>query len=387
MNARLHHLDALRALTMLLVLPVHAVVIAGFHGGWNDAEATLFWLVHVFRVPLFFLLAGFFGAHLLRSHGRAGLLRNRLVRIVVPLVTVVVLVVPVLGLMLKSVSAIDPRPGSSGLGVFVDFYPHYVWFLWYLVFFYCGALALHALLARLPGVRGALHRGSRGLLSHWTAPLLLAVPCALLIYREPTWTPETPSESFLPHWDLLVYFATFFACGWALCSVAGAREAIESRPGRYTALGSVALPPALALYLLHGEPAVGTSRLAHVAAVCLFSVTTWALVFALLGAARRYLPEANPRLRYLADSSYWIFLSHFPVMAALAIALFAIPMPDGLRLPLLVLVTFCLIFPAYGAFVRHGAIGRILHGHRPREHGRSRAARLTPAGGGESAAA
>jgi hypothetical protein len=39
--------------------------------------------------------------------------------------------------------------------------------------------------------------------------------------------------------------------------------------------------------------------------------------------------------------------------------------PDGLRLLLLMCVTLGLIFPAYGAFVRHTAVGRVLHGPRP----------------------
>ena len=54
-------------------------------------------------------------------------------------------------------------------------------------------------------------------------------------------------------------------------------------------------------------------------------------------------------------------------------------MPDGLRFVLLVLITLGLIFPAYGAFVRHTAIGRVLHGPRPRKPERRRFRRqLTP---------
>jgi len=48
----------------------------------------------------------------------------------------------------------------------------------------------------------------------------------------------------------------------------------------------------------------------------------------------------------------------------LGLIVFELPVPDGLRLLLLVLVTLGLILPAYGAFVRHTAIGRVLHGPR-----------------------
>ncbi|HEY7950072.1 MAG TPA: acyltransferase family protein [Solirubrobacterales bacterium] len=376
---RLHHLDALRALTLVLILPAHAVAIAGLNGGWSDAEASVFWLIHVFRVPLFFLLAGFFAALLLNTRGSEGLLRNRLVRIGLPLVVTVVLVVPGLSLMLDSVSAVDPRPGSEGLGILVDFHPHYVWFLWYLVILYCGALLVHHLLGRLPTVRATLSRLSTSLLPHPIAPLLLAIPCALLLYREPTWIAEAPAGNFVPRLELLAYFAIFFACGWALYAIRGLRDAIERRPGRYALLAAIASPPALALYLLQSEPAIGASRWAHLLALGLFSVATWSLTFGLLGASRSFLHEASPRLRYMADASYWIYLSHFPVMAALALVLFDLAMPNALRLPLLVVATFAIIYPAYGAFVRHTAIGRVLHGPRPRAPERRRARRqLTP---------
>lgn len=112
----------------------------------------------------------------------------------------------------------------------------------------------------------------------------------------------------------------------------------------------------------------------------IFFASGWALFAAdglrkLLGLARRFLREPNPRLRYWADASYWIYLSHLPVMAVLGFIIFELPMPDALRFVLLVFVTLGLIFPAYGAFVRHSAIGRVLHGPRPQEPERRRRSR------------
>jgi peptidoglycan/LPS O-acetylase OafA/YrhL len=198
-------------------------------------------------------------------------------------------------------------------------------------------------------------------------PLLLAIPCAISLYWQPTWAAEAPSFSFQPHPDLLVYYGIFFAGGWVLFKTEGLREKIELRPHVYLALAALALPPALALYLLQGEPEIGTSRVFHILALLLLSIATWSLVFGLPGLARRFLRETSSRLRYWADASYWIYLSHFPIMVIVGLIVFELPMPDGLRLALLMFVTLGLIFPAYGAFVRHTAIGRVLHGPRPRD--------------------
>jgi len=364
-SERLHHLDALRALTMVLILPAHAVALMGLRGGWNDAEATVYWLIHAFRLPLFFLVAGFFAALLVEARGTGAVVRNRLIRIGIPLAVVVTLVAPGLALLLDGVTTDAVGSGSSGLGVFTELHPSYVWFLWYLSLLYAVALAARAALGRSSRTRAWLSRVGSRLIPHWIGPLLLAVPCALLLYRQPTWIPDAPGESFVPQLDLAAYYGLFFATGWALFAVRELRNRIESQSRRYALFAACSLPPALALFLLQDTPAIGSSRWFHLLALLLLSITTWALVFSLLGLSRHFLRKPIPRLRYWADASYWIYLSHFPVMAAFALLLFELAMPNSLRLAILVAATLAVIYPAYGLLVRHGAIGRVLHGSRP----------------------
>lgn len=364
-SGRLHHLDALRALTMVLILPAHAVALMGLRGGWNDAEATIYWLIHAFRLPLFFLVAGFFAALLIDARGAEAVARNRLIRIGIPLAFVVTVVAPGLGLLLQELATGPDSSGTQGLAALTEFHPSYVWFLWYLAMLYAAALVLRFGLERSAEARGLLRRAGSRLIPHGVAPLLLAVPCALLLYRQPTWIAEAPGESFVPHLDLLGYYGLFFAAGWALFAVRGLRDRIESQPRRYVLFAAISLPPALVLFLLQDAPAIGASRWFHLLALLLLSVTTWSLVFALLGLSRRFLRESNPRLRYWADASYWIYLSHFPVMAAFGLVLFELAMPNALRLAILTLATLAVVYPAYGILVRHGTIGRVLHGPKP----------------------
>lgn len=363
-TGRLHHLDALRAMTMVLILPFHALVLVGLRGELDDVESSILWVIHVFRLPLFFLVAGFFAALLVKARGVAALLRNRSVRIGIPLVLGVLAVVPLITLEAQALSERPHRPNAEGLAAFADPHPSFLWFLWYLTLIYAGALLVRRALIALPQVTTVVHEGGRRLLRSWFAPLLLAVPAALLLYRQPTWLAEAPSESFALRPDLLCYYAIFFAAGWLLFAAPDLRETIERRPRRYLTLAALTLPPALALYLLQSEPAIGASRGFHLLALLLLSVATWSLVFGLLGASRRFGDRPNPTVRYWTDAAYWIYLSHFPVMAAIALAIAALPMPEAVRLVALCAGTLAVIFPAYGAFVRHTAIGRVLHGPR-----------------------
>jgi len=362
---RLHHFDALRALTMVLILPVHALALIGLRGGLSAVEASVFWTLHVFRMPLFFLVAGFFFALMIECRDAAETVRNRALRIGVPFVFSILFVVPPVTVCLGAISSRPYRPGTgTALGPLGDFYPSYLWFLWYLILLYAATLLLRTLLSHLPRLRERL-QAAGGLLRGRLAPLALAVPCGLLLYRQPTWIAEsTPGESFVPALDLLAYYGVFFFCGWALQVTPGLREAIERQPRRYALYAGMALPPALALYLLQGEAAIGQGRWFHLLALGLLALTAWSVVFALLGISRRYLSKPSPRLRYWSDASYWIYLSHFLPMAAIAAAIAAVGIPDGVRIAVLIGATALLICPAYGVFVRHSPIGRMLHGSR-----------------------
>ena len=99
---RRHDLDALRGVAMLLGIGLHAS-LAFFPAGWpvNDDTADVdgwfdefFHAVHGFRMPVFFLMSGFFTTMLLRRRGLRSLLRQRVTRVAIPLVIGVFTVVP-----------------------------------------------------------------------------------------------------------------------------------------------------------------------------------------------------------------------------------------------------------------------------------------------------
>jgi len=365
---RLHHFDALRAFAMALILPVHALGLMAMQGHWNDLEASTYWVLHAFRMPLFFLVAGFFAALMLESRGLRRFLRIRAVRIGLPLAVGVVFVVPVLTACIRAASIAPFRPGSSTvLGTLTDLYPSYLWFLWYLVLLYAIVLVARPAAGWFEGAFAAAKVAMSWLLTSRAGPLLLAAPTAALLYRQPTWMAgPSPANSFKPAFDLLAYYGLFFLSGWALFAIPGLRAQIEARPRRYVLYATLALPPALALYLLQAEPAVGQGRWFHLLALLLLSVSTWSIVFALLGLSKRHLSTYNPRLRNWADASYWIYLSHFVPLAALAALIGGIAMPGMLRFTVLIAATLALVYPAYNAFVRHSLIGRVLHGPKPR---------------------
>src|SRR5262245_33167878 len=89
--ARRSDLDALRAVAMLLGIVLHAA-LSFFPSFWvvtDSRQDSDFGIVvsaiHGFRMPLFFVMSGFFSAMLLYRRGRGSLVKHRFKRVFLPL--------------------------------------------------------------------------------------------------------------------------------------------------------------------------------------------------------------------------------------------------------------------------------------------------------------
>lgn len=103
---RLHGLDGLRGFAMLLGIGLHAALafLPGFwpvqdnRAGFDGPFDEFLWAVHGFRMPVFFLMSGFFTAMLWRRRGLGYLISHRLRRIALPLALGLATIVPVMNL-------------------------------------------------------------------------------------------------------------------------------------------------------------------------------------------------------------------------------------------------------------------------------------------------
>ena len=89
---RLHSFDNLRAMMMWLGIVLH-VAVNHLTGAsvlpWRDTQTTpvadlLLVFIHAFRMPVFFILAGFFVALLVAGRGYQGMLQHRMRRLALP---------------------------------------------------------------------------------------------------------------------------------------------------------------------------------------------------------------------------------------------------------------------------------------------------------------
>ena len=363
-TVRIHSMDALRASTMLLLVPVHAAGLVSLNGHEGTWATGVYWLVHVFRLPLFFAMSGFFLALLLSSKGLRATARNRTVRIAVPLAVGLVTLIPMTIAAAQQTGTAMTAAGDVPVGSAFAFEPGFLWFLWYLLIVDAGAIALYLL---APGLLRTAGERVRDLI---VRPLfgiaVLAVPTAIALWPAPHWVSSPAIDTFVPELPVLAYNALFFGLGATLCVHRELVAAVSRDAWRWAACAVAATLPAGILFSLHNSP-LGDSAAVHAAALLIYAIATWTCLLALVGLASRYLSRPRPALRYLADSSYWIYLSHMPAMVLVVALAGTVALGTGPKFALVTFGALAFSLLTYPLLVRYTVIGRMLNGRRTRK--------------------
>lgn len=384
---RFHPLDAVRAWALLAGIVLHATMsyLPGFGElRWPIADQStsttlgmLFFVLHIFRMSLFFMIAGFFARLLHQRLGTAGLVKNRLRRIGLPLMAAMVLILPLtIGAIIWAAVQTGMRGGPPAAAAPPAIGPAipwaHLWFLYLLLILFALWLPIRALLVRLDtggGRRAALARAVAALIARRLAPVLLALPIAVALIAARWWLPwqgiPVPSTSLVPNLPAMVAFGGAFLLGWIMHREQATLRSMATDWLLY--LLAAVLATAAAIYLagdrLHFSlvPLPEFERGAFAAA---YSLALWCWCFAAIGAGVRFLDTPEPRWRYLADASYWMYLVHLPIVWLLQAWMLRWPLHWAVKFPLTLAITAVLLLGSYRYLVRGTFVGVFLNGRR-----------------------
>lgn len=375
-------LDNLRVVAMLLGLMVHGVLpytatgLVGFpirDRTRHVAADACYFAVHDFRMQLFFLLAGFAAAALAARRGTAGLVRNRLARVALPLGLAVLLVCPLMNVLFARHTAdrgIAWNAADVGGWVGPNFH---LWFLYYLLLCCAPVIAVCAFAHRVPArALEGFDAAARWCLTRWwkvPAAAALAVP---VLWTMPSWWIDTP-RGWGPHPAIYAYYLAFFLTGAILYRQRDLLVGVGRRWGLYLVVANLLVMPAMVRLTVSGVwaewevvgelPAWLIARKAT--AIFLGGLYTWLMIAALVGLFRRHFSASSGWWKYLADASYWCYLAGFPVQAGLQVWLAPYQIPILAEFLLVNVLTFAVLLTSYELCVRHTWVGLMLNGKRP----------------------
>ena len=453
---------------------------------WDGPFDEFLWAVHGFRMPVFFLLSGFFTAMLWRRRGLRALLNHRLRRVLLPLVIGLVTIVPLInwvgewayvsavdseetsdifgaayagdvsrveefldrggdfhvemraepgGWTLLHVAAFtgnaemtamllsrgaDPAPtapaseGETPLGVAFYFgqervagalvaagggkgppsgvewselpgwgegvkydgeaeslsaWPemHHLWFLWTLLWLVAGFAVVAWLVDGAERDSGASPGEGA-----WPRRIMwMMLPLSLLPQLRmagggafPAFGPDTPG-GLLPFPHVLVYYAAFFTFGALMYGRSGRKgHPVIDTVGRRWWL----ILPTTALVVFPAGLIVTFVEEARSwpAASVLQVLYAWGMCLGLMGLFRVLIPREHRGIRYLSDSSYWLYVAHLPLVVVAQAIVRDWNLAPVLKFLMICVVVTALLLLSYQLFVRYTPIGTMLNGRRAR---------------------
>lgn len=342
----------------------------------------LFWWIHGWRIPLFFVMAGFFAAMLARRRGPVGFIKHRVDRILKPVIVASVVLLPLMYVLWswgwltegqvrwEEVYQFDfdtPEYEDHFLG------PAHLWFLNYLMIFSLVYWAVLKLRKNTPADNEpALGKLGRFFFTSALRPLWFAVPTAAFLYYNhgfysayhhvlPLSLSQLGNELMQ-----IVYQGYFFVVGIYLFRLHRDMDAIKKYAWVYLVLGSLvffAFSKHDARYFRSIGLPEFSDRAAAAIAIALFC---WLMIWGLTGLGLTILAKPRAVVRWLSDSAYWVYLVHLPIVALLMILIRDWPIGPWGKFLFIVTVTSVVTLVSYQWCVRYTFIGNWLNGPRGR---------------------
>jgi len=377
MQPRFHYIDNLRSLALLLGVVFHAALAYGpyFSNIWFVADPNhhvgfnyfSLWS-HLFRMPLFFLIAGFCAALLIEKRGRQGFISNRLKRVFLPfLVFFPIIGVSFYYVVIWATQVAEPLPPIFGVFKVIQDPPistMHLWFLW--------NLTQLCILIWLLSLHQPLYKR---VLLIVVKPMFLCVvlPLIIMISMHNQMIPFPAPDKLYPqlwsyglygvmfvvgagfyhhHERLVAYFKYLY---WLLLL------AVVS-----TATYFIVIPAPLTYEQVLAAAQAGEVVLESVNLAALVSQTiaiiTWTAVCLLAG--YKWLNKRSELSLYMSNASYWVYLIHVPLLMYIQLPLIGVELPAIFKFLFSVTATLVVGLLTYHLFVRNSVVGVFLNGKR-----------------------
>jgi len=370
--------DVARAALILLGIPFHSALAYRLHGydvtalDKSQALTVLSMAIHTFRMPAFFVIAGFFSGMILSRRDPRVWMKNRLARLGIPLLT---------GLFIVNIVQMAIMPfGTEGawpasLAAATDEFllllrtPGFHWLshMWFLVVLleYSAVIALlHLVAPSLRDWRIGEERPSL-FLRHPTI-FLFAVMGATAVFcvgarlaTSSLGLYENPVFTLLGLYNMLQNLP-FFVIGVVLSREEGFLTYFTQPrwPLWIAALAAVGM--IVAVQVLQGASAAG-----KIAATGGTAFSGLLMAHVVLSGSRRWLSKPRALISTFVAGAMVIYIVHHPILLVLTILFFSVALPPEIEFAIIALLTIGLSFACYLLVSRSRLLNLLLNGVMP----------------------
>jgi glucan biosynthesis protein C len=318
---RIYGLDIVRVILLLLGVVLHTLMfqaeVVSFHNLGHALKLTnvvdaqlhfpvlLLTIIHTFRMPAFFMLAGFFASFLFAKYGVLGFLSNRFKRIVVPLLAL---------LTWTNLPNVVPYIANFFLNHNIHHFSiaamqlHSISFIWFLIYLMFMELLFVILSPLIEGIYNIFRNKT-----FWFFAGLFLLSLGALVLQLDWYFITAFDSGYQATIAHFLFFFCFFLAGGILAR-GETLATIQSHKILIVTLISAIVSGAAYLYLLQATPHFSQVLLLVNGLHCLYA---WFMSFAILIAAMLFGSKKNRVVRYLSDASYFIYLAQVPTLLLL----------------------------------------------------------------------
>ena len=362
-SERRHDLDWLRVLGVLLLIPFHVALIFVLNPYTimyirdvvnSPALSVTTGFIHMWHMPMLFMVSGAATYFALGFRSAGQYIRERFLRLLVPLIFGILTFVP-FTIYIQHSQILSLQEGYLGFfhidfehldGMNGSFTPAHLWFILYLFVFALVGLPVFIWL-----------RSEKG---KWVTKRLgtaLQSPLSLIVLGIPLTL--AAATGILGAMNPLYYFLIFFY-GFVFASDMRFQGAIDKLTwaalvyGIFAAVINVMLPTESYAEWTWQWMTLGL----------MYQMGRWALTLATLGLGHRFLNHTNNVLRYASEAAMPFYLLHMTFSVVTGYFVIQLNAPVMVKYPLIVLVATGLTLLSY-ELVRRWNISRWLFGMKP----------------------
>jgi len=321
---------------------------------------------HLFVMELFFMISGFMFAMELKRSTVQKTIKNRLNKIVIPFVLGLIIIVPIV----LSLFSLSKYVGFSFLHLDIlqqsyvngwalgleQFFPTaHLWFLYYLIIFYTITLLMKNVILNIK---------ANSILKVVFIGVFISSTCMFFMNR---WIVENPL-TLIPEIPSLIHFYSFFLMGCISYNTPSLVENINKNAHYLLGVGLFLAFGAIVPQLWFESNDLDYYFLLKAVAILLSCSAIYLLVLGLWGYCSRLKLKDSKLLRYVTDSSYWVYLSNMPIVVILQIMIIPLAIPVFLKFLIVFVGAFAISMLTYECFVRYTIIGGLLNKKRIRNN-------------------
>lgn len=365
-------LDALRAVMMLLGLVIHTgVTFMPYASPVRTIMANETWiglfpvinLIHSFRMPVFFVVAGYFGALLFFRKGPEAMLQNRILKILLPMIAGMLILYPAIYFALTySGARIAGTPDAwqkawhtISSGSFLPYRLSHLWFLYDLMLFSVATW----LVALVFGKSERLQIITRKLAGFVIArPLTRILMMGGLYYAGLLLNKEYTLHTNVSFWldrNLLYCYFIFYVFGWMVYRT-GLLDKLRWQPILQISMALIAFTASMYIELNVQAP------WRFPALQVINALVTTLMTFGIFGLFLNIFDRFSRPLAYVMDAAYFVYLIHVPIAVMIPGLLADTGLPALVQFLITLSVTVALCFGIYHLLVRGTVVGKFLDG-------------------------